>query len=628
MEPPPSASPAGTEGSRPSQLGEVGSDVLDDAPLCRRNRAGSNLSITSDDTTQSAGRSAGDQLSVEQFEQLSLLGEGAFGKVLLVRKVTSGKMFALKVLPKAKYDRPTHAHRVLNESEAMQRVRHPFVMRIHAAFQDVEHFYFLLEFVAGGDLFAALEKHGTFPEPWCQLYSAEIAMALDAIHALGYMYRDLKLENVLVAANGHLKLGDFGMARKVKEEHLLLGGKRERNSVVGSVHSMAPEVFTNKSYGNSVDWWALGIMLGEMLLGDPPMSSSLEEDSSSLQTLLMSYNAGTHMDGFDSRRKRGEWKCSDDASACIKALLTVDTASRASSLADLKAMGFYSTVDWEAVYELRVEAPLKSSVLADLSKNPDIKRSYMLTRKNTAELVEVEDKFEAFVEEEAMSMRKPAKPLDMAAASLCDAAATNRVDVLRSLFQAGTEMNLSDYDGRTAVHLAAAEGNLGALRFLLEEAGARDSPMDRWGGTPLDDATRNFHNEVVNYLRSRGAVLSTVAEAAFVITIARQGDVDKLREIHGSGFNLSVADNDGRTALHAAAEEGNLDVVRFLVKEAKVDVSHVDKWGRTPLDEAHSRRSKDVVAFLMMERVASARGLRAERADGSVSARSGMCLIA
>ena len=189
------------------------------APILPRSRQNTGTSASTDSDAE--GTTGGDsfggstspsrvsrssELTIDSFEQLAQLGEGGYGKVMLVRKRSNQNLYALKAMLKSQYARSDSAQSVLDESQAMQSIRHPFIMKMYGAFQDELRFYFILEFVPGGDLFEALEKHGpTFSEPWCQIYVAEIALALDAIHSLGYMYRDLKLENILVTSDGHLK---------------------------------------------------------------------------------------------------------------------------------------------------------------------------------------------------------------------------------------------------------------------------------------------------------------------------------------------------------------------------------------------------------------------------------------
>ena len=230
---------------------------------------------------------------------ISKLGEGGFGTVMLVRKKTSGTLFALKLLAKRRMTRRGVAENVISESESLQQIRHPFVVALHYAFQDHSCVYFVLEHVAGGDLFNYLQEHRLFPEEWCRLYLAEIAMALDWVHKHRFVYRDLKPENILVAGDGHLKLADFGTAKRLPEtptddvqqtgsgqatadgggsssrtsssSSSSSGGSGEGSSslhtIIGTPAILAPELFLERGYGFSVDWWGLGSLFSEMLLG-------------------------------------------------------------------------------------------------------------------------------------------------------------------------------------------------------------------------------------------------------------------------------------------------------------------------------------------------------------------------
>jgi len=194
---------------------------------------------------------------------------------------------------------------------------------------------------------------------------------------------------------------------------------------------------------------------------------------------------------------------------------------------------------------------------------------------------------------------KGAKATSTNAAALCDAAASHNIDELRNIHRAGGDMNAGDYDKRTAIHLAASEGSLDVVKFLVDEAGANHSPADRWGGTPLDDATRHHHSAVIDYLRSKGAKASGAgATAGDLCDLAHRGDVAKLRQLLKSGVDMSVGDYDKRTAIHLAASEGNLEVVKFLVDEAGIDPSPEDRWGGTPLDDAKRQSHTAVMEYL------------------------------
>lgn len=232
----------------------------------------------------SAGSQKSPTLSISDFTMVSKLGEGGFGTVMLVRKKVSGSLFALKVLAKRKMTHRGVAESVISESESLKEIRHPFVVALHYAFQDKDCVYFVLEHVEGGDLFTHLQEHRRFPEQWCRLYLAEVALALAWVHKHRYVYRDLKPENILVASDGHLKLADFGTAKRLPEtpaDDVQTGGGQAAagggddggsrssslHTIVGTPAALAPELFLERGYSFSVDWWGLGALFSEMLLG-------------------------------------------------------------------------------------------------------------------------------------------------------------------------------------------------------------------------------------------------------------------------------------------------------------------------------------------------------------------------
>ena len=188
------------------------------------------------------------------------------------------------------------------------------------------------------------------------------------------------------------------------------------------------------------------------------------------------------------------------------------------------------------------------------------------------------------------------------AGDLCDAAARGDLARLRSLAkEPQIDVSGGDYDQRTALHLAASEGVLDVVRCLVEELGATASPVDRWGGTPLDDAIRSQHDSVAAYLRTKGAehgLTSKVASDGGIIEAAARGDLDGLRRLVEAGAKPDEGDYDQRTAMHLAASEGNLDVVRCLVEELGASLSRVDRWGGTPLDDAIRSKHHGVTKWL------------------------------
>mmetsp|Transcript_51611 Transcript_51611/g.142891 ORF Transcript_51611/g.142891 Transcript_51611/m.142891 type:complete len:219 (+) Transcript_51611:513-1169(+) len=162
----------------------------------------------------------------------------------------------------------------------------------------------------------------------------------------------------------------------------------------------------------------------------------------------------------------------------------------------------------------------------------------------------------------------------------------------------GFDLGIGDYDKRTAIHLAASEGRLEVVKFLIEEAGANHSPEDRWGGTPLDDAMRHSHMHVIDFLKAKGAKATSI-NAAALCDAAASHNIEELRNIHRAGGDMDAGDYDKRTAIHLAASEGSLNVVKFLVDEAGANHSLVDRWGGTPLDDAKRHAHAQVIDYLI-----------------------------
>jgi len=196
------------------------------------------------------------------------------------------------------------------------------------------------------------------------------------------------------------------------------------------------------------------------------------------------------------------------------------------------------------------------------------------------------------------------------AADLCDAASSSNLDLLRQLVkQDGINVNSGDYDKRTAIHLAAAEGLLEVLKCLVAELGANPNAVDRWGGTPLNDAIGAGHDEVIEYLMSTGGVpgkTSLVTEDhALLFKAVKQGDLETIQglitkkncKLQSEGIDINVPNWDKRTALHVAAADGNLPIVQSLL-ELQADANVRDKWGSTPLDDARQFEHDEVIELL------------------------------
>lgn len=199
---------------------------------------------------------------------LRVLGKGSFGKVVLVRKRTgheSGGLYAMKILRKSHLVKRRQIGRTRTERKVLALVDHPFIMKLHFAFQTEDKLYLVLDYCPGGELFFHLSRYRRFPERVARFYSAELVLAIDHLHSKGIIYRDLKPENVLLDADGHVKLGDFGLA-KDKIRHPCKGA----TSMCGTPEYMSPEVLSQLGHGFCVDYWGLGMLVYEMMTGLPP----------------------------------------------------------------------------------------------------------------------------------------------------------------------------------------------------------------------------------------------------------------------------------------------------------------------------------------------------------------------
>uniref|UniRef100_A0A2I3GXP5 Ribosomal protein S6 kinase n=2 Tax=Nomascus leucogenys TaxID=61853 RepID=A0A2I3GXP5_NOMLE len=221
-----------------------------------------------------------EKVSVENFELLKVLGTGAYGKVFLVRKAgghDAGKLYAMKVLRKAALvQRAKTQEHTRTERSVLELVRQaPFLVTLHYAFQTDAKLHLILDYVSGGEMFTHLYQRQYFKEAEVRVYGGEIVLALEHLHKLGIIYRDLKLENVLLDSEGHIVLTDFGLSKEFLTEE-----KERTFSFCGTIEYMAPEIIRSKAgHGKAVDWWSLGILLFELLTGASPFTLEGERNT-------------------------------------------------------------------------------------------------------------------------------------------------------------------------------------------------------------------------------------------------------------------------------------------------------------------------------------------------------------
>uniref|UniRef100_A0A8C5HR02 Ribosomal protein S6 kinase n=1 Tax=Gouania willdenowi TaxID=441366 RepID=A0A8C5HR02_GOUWI len=280
-----------------------------------------------------------EKADASQFELLKVLGQGSFGKVFLVRKVTppdANELYAMKVLKKATL-KVRDRVRTKMERNILADVNHPFVVKLHYAFQTEGKLYLILDFLRGGDLFTRLSKEVMFTEEDVKFYLAELALGLDHLHSLGIIYRDLKPENILLDEEGHIKLTDFGLCKEAIDH-------KKAFSFCGTVEYMAPEVVNRQGHTHSADWWSFGVLMVRT------------EISIYILSIYGACGARLGMPQF----------LSAEAQSLLRALFKRNPSNRLGSNADgaeeIKRHCFFSTIDWNKLFRKEMKPPFKPAV--------------------------------------------------------------------------------------------------------------------------------------------------------------------------------------------------------------------------------------------------------------------------
>ncbi len=202
--------------------------------------------------------------TLEDFSQLKVLGRGAFGKVVLVRLEKNKKLYAMKILKKEIVIKRKQVNHTMTERSLLEKLNHPFIVKLIYAFQDKEKLYFITEFMQGGELFFHLRRNPQYKEKSVKFYMSEILLAIDYMHKNNFIYRDLKPENILIDKYGHIKLTDFGLSKLLDEE------EQKTYTLCGTAEYLAPEIIFEKGYDKTCDWFSFGVVLFEMLCGVHP----------------------------------------------------------------------------------------------------------------------------------------------------------------------------------------------------------------------------------------------------------------------------------------------------------------------------------------------------------------------
>ncbi|CAN6298053.1 unnamed protein product [Urochloa humidicola] len=307
-----------------------------------------------------------DRTSIDDFEIIKPISRGAFGRVFLAKKRTTGDLFAIKVLRKADMIRKNAVESILAERDILITVRNPFVVRFFYSFTSRENLYLVMEYLNGGDLYSLLRNLGCLDEDVARVYLAEVVLALEYLHSMQIVHRDLKPDNLLIAHDGHIKLTDFGLSKvglinstddlsgpavsgaslygddepQMSElEQMDPKARRQNRSAVGTPDYLAPEILLGTGHGCSADWWSVGVILFELIVGIPPFNA--EHPQTIFDNILNRKIPWPHVPE----------EMSMEAQDLINKLLTEDPHQRlgANGASEVKQHPFFKDISWDTL---------------------------------------------------------------------------------------------------------------------------------------------------------------------------------------------------------------------------------------------------------------------------------------
>uniref|UniRef100_A0A1I8Q3B7 Rho-associated protein kinase let-502 n=1 Tax=Stomoxys calcitrans TaxID=35570 RepID=A0A1I8Q3B7_STOCA len=311
------------------------------------------------------------RMNVEDFDFIKIIGAGAFGEVQLVRHKSSRQVYAMKRLSKFEMMKRPDSAFFWEERHIMAHANSEWIVQLHFAFQDTKYLYMVMDYMPGGDIVSLMSMY-EIPEKWAIFYTMEVVLALDTIHRMGFVHRDVKPDNMLLDRQGHLKLADFGTCMRMGANGLVVS-----SNAVGTPDYISPEVLQSQGvdneYGRECDWWSVGIFLYEMLVGDTPFYAD---------SLVGTY--GKIMDHKNSLSFPAEVEISENAKSLIRAFLT-DRTQRLGrhGIDEIKEHPFFQNDTW-SFDNIRESVP---PVVPELSSDDDTRNFEDIERDETPEEV-------------------------------------------------------------------------------------------------------------------------------------------------------------------------------------------------------------------------------------------------
>lgn len=282
------------------------------------------------------------KLNLNDLERICTIGKGSFGRVYLVRHSPSDQYFALKTLSISKVVSTRQTEHVHSEKRILSCLSHPFIVKMYCTASDRRSLHMLFEYLSGGELFSYLRASKNFSTHMSRFYAAEIISALQYLHTKQIVYRDLKLENLMLNKDGHVKITDFGFAKEISEKTWTMCGTPEY---------LAPEIITHEGHGKAVDWWSLGILIYEMIVGMPPF-----------QGRALNEVFGKILEG----KVRFPRNFDSNAKDLVRKLLQRDQSKRLGNLKygamDIMNHKWFADINWDDVAEMKLTPPVIPTV--------------------------------------------------------------------------------------------------------------------------------------------------------------------------------------------------------------------------------------------------------------------------
>ncbi|XP_051895240.1 protein kinase C zeta type isoform X2 [Pristis pectinata] len=296
-------------------------------------------------------------LGLQDFDLIRVIGRGSYAKVLLVRLKKNDCIYAMKVVKKELVHDDEDIDWVQTEKHVFEQASsNPFLVGLHSCFQTESRLFLVIEYVNGGDLMFHMQRQRKLPEEHARFYAAEICIALNFLHDKGIIYRDLKLDNVLLDSDGHIKLTDYGMCKEG------LGPGDTTSTFCGTPNYIAPEILRGEEYGFSVDWWALGVLMFEMMAGRSPFDIITDNPDMNTEDYLFQAEL--------QKPIRIPRSLSVKAASVLKGFLNKDPKERLgcqsqTGFTDIQTHTFFRSIDWDLLEKKQVTPPFKPQITDD-----------------------------------------------------------------------------------------------------------------------------------------------------------------------------------------------------------------------------------------------------------------------